>query len=118
MARTTLTVQDAPGGYDADGAALTFAAGDATNGNDYVATGRELLIARNTDGATAYSVTVKSVADAALGNRTGDLTFSIPANGFRMFGPIPTVGFLQGNGRVNIDVQNAAVQLAVIRLPR
>ena len=116
MARTTLTKSNAPGNYSSTGAVLTFATADAVNGNDFLATGNELVLARNTSGANTYYVTVSSVNDPY--NRKGDINqYNIPANGYAVFGPFPRLGWMQPDGKIYIDVENAAVELAVIVLP-
>jgi len=116
LARTDLTKTNAPGHYASSGAALAFEAGDAVNGNQFVATGKELVIARNTDGAAAHTVTIHSTNDPY--NRTGDIAnYSIPANGFAVFGPFPRLGWIQSDGKIYIDVDDALVELAVIVLP-
>ncbi len=114
MARTALTKLTAPGSYDVDGAALAFAAGDAVNGNQFTAAGKDLIVVHNADGVSAHTVTIKSVADD-LG-RTGDLTVSVPANAYRVFGPVKLTGFIQTDGKIYVDVDNASLELAVIDL--
>lgn len=116
MARTLLTPINAPTPYATAGVAITFTAGDAVNGNAYRSTGREFVLARNTDGTNPQTVTIHSEPDPF--GREGDITaYSIPANGFAIFGPLPVEGWQQSDGNVWIDVSNALVQLAVIRLP-
>lgn len=111
---TALTPIDAPEPYAASPADLTFTAGDATNGNEFPATGREMLIVRNDDGS-AQTVTVQSVDDPF--SRQGDQTQSVPAGAYRIFGPFPTLGWQQSDGTIQISVGSANVQLAVVRLP-
>ena len=116
MARTTLTKTNAPGHYATSGQTLTFTAADVTNGNQFKATGKELLIARNTDDATAYSVTVSSAPDPY--GRTGDISqHSIPPLETHIFGPFPVLGWQQSDGYIYVDAENAAIELAVVVLP-
>lgn len=121
MARTAITVQTAKGPFEAitaGGADFTLAAGDVANGNDFVCTGKELLIAQNSDGATAYYVTITSVADEK--NRSGDITqYSLAAGDFAIFtvGFTNSKGWKQTTGKIHVDVENAAVLLAVIKIP-
>lgn len=116
MARTLLTPIDAPSPYATAGVAIAFIAGDVTNGNAYRSTGREFVLGRNTDGVTAHTVTITSEPDPF--GRLGSITnHSIPANGFAMFGPLPVEGWQQSDGNVWINVDNALLTLAVIRLP-
>jgi hypothetical protein len=120
MARTALAIQQPPGAYPilplgALAAALTFAASDNANGNSFVSTGREVLVAQNTAG-TAGTVTIASVADAL--QRTGDITaYSIPAAGFAVLGPFYQSGWKQADGTVWVNTSASTVQLAVVRLP-
>jgi len=116
LARTDLTKTIAPGHYASQGQSITFEAGDAVNGNQFTATGKELVIAHNTDGATAYAITIHSTPDPY--NRTGDIEgYNIPAGGYAVLGPFPRIGWMQSDGKVYIDVENAAIELAVIVLP-
>jgi len=116
LARTTLTKTNAPGHYATTGQALTFTAADVTNGNQFKATGKELLIARNTNGATAYYVTISSVPDPY--GRTGDISqYSIPADETHIFGPFPITGWQQSDGYIYVNAENAAIELAVVVLP-
>lgn len=114
MARADLTPIDAPDPYATAPADLTFTGGDASEGNQFTATGRELLVVRNDDSG-GQAVTVQSVADPY--NRTGDQTQSVPAGAYRIFGPFPTLGWQQSDGKVYVDVGSTNVQLAVVRLP-
>lgn len=114
MARANLTVQDAPAPYTGAGLDLNFQAGDAVNGHQARATGREMLFARNTD-SVARSVTLVSTPDPY--GRSGNLVKSVPAGGVALVaGPIPMVGWQQVDGNIYVNVDAAALQLAVIRL--
>jgi len=118
--RTDITVQETLGRYPAlplvaGSAELEFEAGDAANGNAFTMTGREIVIARNDD-ELAQTITVASVVDKF--NRTGDITaYSIPAGEYAILGPIPMVGFVQTTGKCHINVSDAGVFLAVVRIP-
>jgi hypothetical protein len=114
MARVNIAAQTAPGGYDANGATLTFTAADATNDHKTAWTGREMILAENTSADTAYSVTITSVADVPAG-RTGDTTVSLPFGTKAWFGPFPANGWRQTDGFIYFEAANAAVKFAVIR---
>jgi len=117
MSRQLLTVTAAPGGYDADGAPVTWNTWDSatdTDGVEFVSTGNELVLVRNTHGTTAYAPTIVSVADDY--GRTGDATVSIAAGAMRLFGPLKTKGWAQADGRIRMTLANVALQVAVIRL--
>ena len=120
MAATALPIVAPLGSYPAlpitaTGADFVFTAADSVNGNSFVSTGRELLLVHNT-GGSAYTVTVSSVADGLA--RTGDITaYSVGAGLFSMLGPFLQPGWQQSDGTVHVTASNAAVTLAVIRLP-
>lgn len=116
MDRTVLTISTAPGAYAQAGVALTMAAADVANKNQWVATGKDLVVAHNT-GASAYTVTITSVPDPQYG-RTGDVTNdSIPAGEYRVYGPFPKVGWVQTDTYIRIEASNASVKLGVVKLP-
>jgi len=121
MARTTLTVQEIESPFDVPAAGVadfTWTAGDVANGNDFACTGRELILVQNTDGATPYYVTISSVVDEK--GRTEDIDeYSLAAGDFARFsvGLTNSKGWQQSDGKINIDVENAAVEIAVLRLP-
>ncbi len=115
MARTLLTATVAPGQYPAAGVAATEAASDVANGNMFVSTGKELLVARNTDVST-HHVTVNSVADDK--GRTGDITSeAIAAGAIRVYGPFAKSYWAQSNGNINCSADDATVKFTVIQLP-
>jgi len=113
MARTEIAAQELPGGYDYDGANLTWTAADVANGNDTPCTGREIILVRNDD-AGGSLVTIVSAADA-LG-RTKDCEKTVAASEYAQFGPFPVTGWSSG-GRLEFDGANANVMFAVLRLP-
>jgi hypothetical protein len=111
MARGTITAQTAPGSYTTAGAALTWTTGDSTNGHQVTAVGKLVILVRNDDTA-GQAPTVLSVVDRF--GRTGDLTTSIAANAYRMFGVMETEGFRQTDGNIYIDVADNNLMIAVI----
>lgn len=114
MARTTLTPQDAPGSYAAAGLALSQVVADVSNGNDFVMSGKDLLIAQNTDSA-AHTVTIASVADQ-LG-RLGSITAeSIAAGAIHVFGPFQPTGWSNA-GKLQINASDATVKFSILRVP-
>lgn len=115
MPRTEVTRNSAPGTRSDVGQLITWLAGDPANNHKIKSTGREALLIRNTSSTTAYSVTVLSTDDA--NNRRGDVeSFSIPANGHAVLGPWDSNGWSNA-GWIEVNVTNAALQLAVIVLP-
>ncbi len=118
MARTTLTKVKAQGSFGTYGAGtvdVTMAAADVANGNQWACSGNDLLVAHNT-GASAYTVTVTSVADP-ITNRTGNITtYSLAAGDYAVFGPFGAVGWQQSDGYIYVDASNASVKLGVVQL--
>ena len=119
MATVALTVKECPGKYTipiANAADFTFAACDASLGNHYVANGREIVLAQNSDVSNPYTVTITSQADEY--GRTGHITtYSLAAAEFGVFGPFPKSGWANGASQVLISGSNAAIKFAVIRIP-
>lgn len=121
MARTTLTKTNAGGNFPvvpltADSADITMTAADVANGNQFVPTGNELVIAHNS-GASPYTVTITSVA--AGNNRTGDITtYSLAAGDYAVFGPFRREGWLQSDGYIYLAASNASVKFGIITLPQ
>lgn len=115
MARTVLTPIDVPDKYGTAGVAITWTAWDATNGNRFLCTGREILLARNV-GAGAQTVTVTSQNDPQ--GRTGDISAdSIAAGAFACYQRFPLSGWADANNYVNIDGSTTDIEFAVLRLP-
>jgi hypothetical protein len=113
MARTELTKTDAPGGYAHTGQKLTFEAADTSNLNEFKASGKDLLVARNDD-TSAHNVTVTSKADPY--NRTQNIdTYSVPSGETHIFGPFPRIGWEQ-SGVIQCEADNSSVYFAVINL--
>lgn len=93
---------------------FAFTPGDAVNGLQYQATGREVVLVRNIN-AGPQTFTLISVADEF--GRKGDITtYSLAAGEFAVLIP-PLKGFQQTDGSVWIDVSHDDVHVAVLRLP-
>jgi hypothetical protein len=115
MPRTTLTKIAAPGGYSHTGQTLTWTAADVANGNQFVTSGKEIVLARNVHADTARTVTV---ASTPILGRTKDITaFSIAAGAFAAFGPFPSEGWRQADGFVYLNASHVDIQFAVIAIP-
>ncbi len=115
-ARTDLTVQtpvNLNSSISADAADLASTAGDASNGNQFVMSGGEIIIAKNS-GASARTITITSAPDN-LGRTKDITTYSIGAGETAIFGPFQAYGWRQSNGKGYIDVSNAEVLLSVYR---
>ncbi|MFZ4773934.1 MAG: hypothetical protein ACOYM3_01135 [Terrimicrobiaceae bacterium] len=115
MARATLTKTNAPGGYAAAGVAVTMTAADASNLNQFVANGNDVIIIQNS-GAGAHTWTLTSTVDSF--GRLGTITTeSIAAGAIRVFGPLPLPGWVQSDGKVYLQADHAEVKFGIIQLP-
>lgn len=116
-ALTPVTIKAPFEAIAANGADFTFAAG-STGTDTFACTGRQILLAYNSDGATPYTVTISSVEDEK--GRSEDITtYSLAAGEYAVFGVGLTnsPGWKQTNGTIIVDVENAAVKWAVLTLP-
>lgn len=119
MARQTHTPVQLLGGFPsplalAGATAKTPVAADASNKEQVVLTGKEMVKMTNT-GATPRAVTFTSVADAQ--GRTGDLTDTIAPDKDAYYGPFPMSGWMQSDGKLYFEAAHADVTVVVIRLP-
>ena len=114
MARTTIAVTELPGPYAVSATSVTWTNADTTNGMQFQATGREVLLVRNTNTTASQSFTVVSVPDSF--GRTGDLVHSVPASGLVTTQVFPLLGWAQSDGYIYVDTTGADLQFAVIRL--
>lgn len=117
--RTALTPKVLPGEYPgvigANAADFTFVESDAANGNKFVSTGKEIIVAFNNGGST-FTITITSVNDAF--RRTQHITdYSIESGNYSVFGPVPVSGWVQTDGNVYIDTNNSALKLVIFRIP-
>ena len=114
MARTELTKTIKPGGYTGTGVKLNLQPGDATNGNKFKGNGNDLLVVRNTDTAS-HTVTIVSVDDP-YGRQENISSYSIPAGETHIFGPFPTMGWLQSDGYIYTDCDGTTVEIGIVTL--
>lgn len=94
---------------------FAFTACDASAGNSFPISGREVLLVENT--STTATFTISSAADA-LG-RTNDVTaYSLGMGLFSAFNfRGGTVGWKQGDNTVHLACSNASILFAVITTP-
>ena len=112
MARQTHVAVEAP---NPDGDALaeiTFAATHATNKEQTLATGREVIVFYNS-GATPRVCTVTSIACSH--GRTGDVSSTVGAGEFWVSPRIPLEGFRQTDGYIYFEAAHAEILVSVIR---
>jgi hypothetical protein len=114
MPRTILSPTTVPGPFSALGALLALTTCDTVNGNRFLSTGREVLLAYNPASSPSAVVTVTS---RALNGRTGSAVATIAAGAYAIFQMFPTDGWMQADGYVYVDSSDAAVKLAVVKLP-
>jgi hypothetical protein len=93
--------------------AITFAACDATNGNSFNATGREVLLVQNS-GGSAYTFTVTSIADNLNRLDTSLTTYSVAAGAYAAVEMKNLTGW-QSSGSISMTCSNASVKIAVIQ---
>lgn len=121
MAATVLTPNTAVGPFPtlqpaADSLDITMTAADASNGNRFLGTGRELVIVRNS-GAGARTFTLTSVA-SATSKRTGDITtYSLAAGDVAVFWVGSLEGWRNTDGYVYLSGSHAEILFGVVRIP-
>lgn len=114
MATTVAPPTQSPGSYATALTVVTMTATDVANGNHFVATGNDLILAWN-DSATPYTVTLTSQLSSK--NRLGTITTqAIAADAHLVFGPLKNEGWINSSGQVLITASNAAVKFGIIRL--
>lgn len=120
MPRLTIAAQTLPGAYPvlplgAGSVTLTLTGTtDQTDRETPLVDAKTVVVAYNSD-TGAHTVTFTSAADSY--NRTGDITaYSLAAKDIAMFGPFRSAGWAT-DGKLQIDVSDAKVQLAVMTLP-
>ncbi|HEY0701262.1 MAG TPA: hypothetical protein VGD60_00700 [Candidatus Acidoferrales bacterium] len=93
---------------------LTMTAADVSNGNSFPFTGREILIAQNTD-TGAHHITITSVADDK--GRTGDVSsYALAAGAVVAFNFRGLQGgWQQTDGSVHISADDATVKFAILQ---
>lgn len=115
---TELTVVELPGAYEANIANTPVDIGLVASdlaGNTFRSTGREILIAVNTDIAV-QTVTVTSQPASRTG-RVGDIAAAdIPASAVRIFQIFPRDGYESG-GLITVTCGDVDILLAVLRAP-
>ena len=118
MPRTTIAPATVRGPYPtlpvaADSLDLVLTAADTVNKNQtaFNTAGAVLLLAQNS-GASPYTITLTSAIDTF--NRTGDITaYSLAAGDIAAF-ILERQGWMQSDGFIYYEANNAAVKFAVI----
>lgn len=119
MPRTTLTQTSILGPFPslpvgANGLDVVMTAADVTNKNQVALSGPVILLALNTD-TVARTITLTSAPDTH--KRMGDVTnYSLDAGDLAAFRIDQTDGWMQTDGMLYCEANNAAVKFGVIRL--
>jgi len=114
MARTTLTKSKLSGSYTGASITPTITAGDASNLNQFLMSGGEIISVRNS-GGSSRSITIKSATDPY--GRSGDITESIPAGESRVYGPFLAPGWRQSDGYFYLDPGHADLLITILSPP-
>lgn len=121
MARQTHTKVTALGSYPAlalvaHSVDLPMTAAIVADKEQVVMSGNDLLVAYNSGGAP-YTITITSVAEGRT-KRTGDITaYSLGAGEYAVFGPFEKSGWMQTDGKLYFEANNALVKFGVVGLP-
>ena len=114
MARTVLTVLEVPRTHPGGEVVYTWTAHDTVNENEFVLTGREVLLIKSTD-AGPQDVVISSVPDSF--GRSQDLTVTVAASAEVALAFLSREGWMQPEGTLHLDCTVATISYAVLRLP-
>lgn len=120
MARTALVPVKPLGPYPvpsqpvATSLDFAFAASDSANGNQFPASGNDLLLVQNTN-AGAQTFTVRSAPDPQ-GRSVDIATYSVGIGLFSVFKLSQQVGWVQPDGNIYLDSSNAQIKFAILKL--
>lgn len=95
------------------GTAVSWQPADVANGNAFRVTGREVLLVYNS-GDTAANLTIASIQDPY--RRERDISESIPANAYYLYGPFSLEAWRQSDGNVYVNATSANVRFLLISL--
>lgn len=120
MARTAIVAQSLAGSYPS----LPYGAGtadlawtatdDPTDRETPIVENKTVVLAWNTD-VDPQTITINSQPLATY-NREGDIVYSVGAGKIARFGPFKAAGWSNA-GKLDIDVADPLVRLAVVTLP-
>lgn len=111
MARVTITKTTLPGPFAAAGVTVTFTAADATNKNQLLLSGADMLIMRN---ANAAAKTYKLEGTENIYNRTSNLSGSLAASEVAGFFLNNLEAFRQPDGYLYCEGEHADVKFAAL----
>lgn len=112
----TITITDAPGSYPTAGVVITQNTA-SSGGDDFEATGRELLLYENVSADTAHNLTISGVPDES--GRDATITQSVPFGGMVFIGPFTKIaGWATPAGKIEVlSATPADGRFSVIRMP-
>ena len=114
MADLLIAVQDAPGAAVAEVTEAAAVSGASDNQFTHDRQGKLLIFVQN--GAGAKAGTIRSVPCSH--GRTEDITWSVSANKIYMIGPLPTTLFVNADGLIEVNVDDATnVKMWAIVVP-
>lgn len=114
MPRSALTKTVLSGSYPGTGVAVVWQDSDPVNGNTFAASGKEMILVRNT-GATAKQITLQANADPF--GRVSDVVESIASAAMKAYGPFQLLGWATASGNFEIDSDSTDLEVAVLVLP-
>ena len=92
-----------------------FTAADSVNMDDFIFTGRELILINNTTGG-ALTITLTSAPDPQ--GRSADIVaYSVGAGLFSMFWAGSKIGWDQVGGKFFLEASAVGVEFAIVRIP-
>jgi hypothetical protein len=93
---------------------ITFTGCDAVNGNSFYATGNEVLLVQNADGASPHGFTVNSVPDTFGRTDTSLTSYSVGASVITALQLKYLTGWRQSNGTVTLACNSTQIKFAVL----
>ena len=114
MARTTLTPVEVPRTHPGGEVVYTWAAADEVNKNEFLLTGREVLLIKSAD-AGSQDVIITSVPDRF--GRSGDLTVTVAASAEAAVALLDREGWMQSDSMLYLECAVNTLSFAILRLP-
>jgi hypothetical protein len=119
MSRTNIATQTPVGPYPAGGVVsalaldLAWAAADVSNHNEFLFSGKEVLLVQNTD-TVSHNLTLTSAPDEH--GRSADVSsYAVAAGVISAFSfRAGSAGWLESDGHVYIQADNALMKFAII----
>ena len=121
MVATAITVQQLLSPFPAtplaaNSADLTFTALTVTEGDEFVCTGREIILIANGTGTNTLTITS---ADDEKGRAEDITAYSLAENDHAVFtqGLTNSIGWKNSSGKIKLTPSSAEIKCAVVRLP-